>query len=758
MTGKLTEKEIFQQQTDTNKVLFILYDSSGITSKEIADIILSYSSNGPNSPKEKDKEDNKDNRTDIYIRDYLNKYLKRLLNKGFIQRDESKRPYTYSLTQQGKDFVSEKYEEWRREVEEATIRQRNADEIGERIAAFEDYLKQNYIQQKLLQAKKFFQIDIKDLAQFNPRLCERLTDDFDETHKCLQIAYTNITDSDSSKISFTYDNLFDTEKRTANQLRLKDRNKIIYIIGELDDKGRTQFLIKSIKFECPSCGNIIHVMQNSEKVKAPSRCGCGRKGKFKVLHEEMSDTLSLIIRDLHENLNLDQGIEPVKAVCNYELEAFETLNPGDKLQLVGVLRDMPVFSKTGGQKTTRDKIIEIVNLKKLNKFYTDFHITEEDENQIKEISNDPINWFQKSFFDDLYGVDLQTKATTIAVFGDLHLLAVGLPGRGKSTHIKRWSQIKLKGSFVDVVKSSPSGIIGTATPNPFTGKYSLDGGALKPLHPFGLLGVDELDKDVEGQIQKHLMGVISDGELNIHKANNRVREPCDITVWGSCNLKNGKSEADMNRTEAENFNIIPPLWDRFDLKIYYNNYVDWNRPEMVKELLSSSKKNWNPDEEKLTLAKKYQQRARQINVKFDDNHYAKLAQLGESFVRKLEKTASFRVLNTMKKILEGLCRLHLREKPIDEDFRIMTDLVANLDIERNAFLLGSKPNVSQVRAKVDTYKKDQVKNYILMNPDCNIEDVQKATGLDFDQCDKIVSKLKNQGEIYEPKKNKFMVL
>jgi len=44
------------------------------------------------------------------------------------------------------------------------------------------------------------------------------------------------------------------------------------------------------KYECPSCGNIITLNQvlqevgGKQKFSQPNKCGCGRKGSFRLLH------------------------------------------------------------------------------------------------------------------------------------------------------------------------------------------------------------------------------------------------------------------------------------------------------------------------------------------------------------------------------------------------------------------------------------------------------------------------------------------
>ena len=57
------------------------------------------------------------------------------------------------------------------------------------------------------------------------------------------------------------------------------------------------------RYECPSCGNVLHILQNETKVREPSRCGCGRKGKFKLLDGAVDQLESTERDDLRAELD-----------------------------------------------------------------------------------------------------------------------------------------------------------------------------------------------------------------------------------------------------------------------------------------------------------------------------------------------------------------------------------------------------------------------------------------------------------------------
>ena len=61
-------------------------------------------------------------------------------------------------------------------------------------------------------------------------------------------------------------------------------------------------------FECPSCGQIISVLQIDQTVREPAKCSCGRKGKFTLLSKDMVDTQSIVLEESADAL--DGGEQP----------------------------------------------------------------------------------------------------------------------------------------------------------------------------------------------------------------------------------------------------------------------------------------------------------------------------------------------------------------------------------------------------------------------------------------------------------------
>jgi len=68
----------------------------------------------------------------------------------------------------------------------------------------------------------------------------------------------------------------------------KNLNKKVELLGIVVKIGKPYIRITSARFECPSCGCIIAVLQHEKRLREPTRCSCGRRGGFKMF--ETKDT------------------------------------------------------------------------------------------------------------------------------------------------------------------------------------------------------------------------------------------------------------------------------------------------------------------------------------------------------------------------------------------------------------------------------------------------------------------------------------
>jgi DNA replicative helicase MCM subunit Mcm2 (Cdc46/Mcm family) len=80
-------------------------------------------------------------------------------------------------------------------------------------------------------------------------------------------------------------------------LKKEDIGKKVEIVGVIKEKKNPYLRNISVKFECPSCGCVMSVLQMEDKFREPTRCSCGRRGGFKIISKEVQEFQDLILKE-----------------------------------------------------------------------------------------------------------------------------------------------------------------------------------------------------------------------------------------------------------------------------------------------------------------------------------------------------------------------------------------------------------------------------------------------------------------------------
>jgi predicted RNA-binding Zn-ribbon protein involved in translation (DUF1610 family) len=77
----------------------------------------------------------------------------------------------------------------------------------------------------------------------------------------------------------------------------EDLGKIKEITCSITNMSKPYLKIKASKWECPSCGNVISILQNKEleNLREPKRCACGRKGGFRIISKDVIEAQEITI-------------------------------------------------------------------------------------------------------------------------------------------------------------------------------------------------------------------------------------------------------------------------------------------------------------------------------------------------------------------------------------------------------------------------------------------------------------------------------
>ena len=153
-------------------------------------------------------------------------------------------------------------------------------DIDEQIKVFREFIEQNYYPQLLEAVRKgqnWLVLDFSGLIKFNTEITEEILENPEELLKAAELAIKEFDlPKKVKKFNVRLNNLPESQKIQISEIRSKHLNKFVWAEGVVRNKTDVRPHVTAAKFECPSCGNILNILQLDKKYKEPSRCGCGR--------------------------------------------------------------------------------------------------------------------------------------------------------------------------------------------------------------------------------------------------------------------------------------------------------------------------------------------------------------------------------------------------------------------------------------------------------------------------------------------------
>ncbi len=446
----------------------------------------------------------------------------------------------------------------------------------------------------LRSSEKVIYIKFGDLAEFSHEIAEKLLEKPEEVFSLLELALSELGLAKNPRIR-----LLDLPQNTfvkIRNIRAKHLNSFIWIEGIVRQASDVRPQVVSAKFECPSCGTIISVLQLEKKFKEPSRCSCGRKGFFKLVSKQMVDAQRLVLEESPESLVGGEQPRRMNVFLKEDLvdpKMEERTTPGSKVRVLGVLNEIPVPLPTGNVSTRFDLAVDANHVIPLEESYEDLKITEEDELQIKELSLDP-NIFTRlaeNIAPSIYGYEEVKQALVLQLFGgvrkqkldgtvtrgDIHLLLIGDPGVAKSVTLKFISKIAPKGRYVVGKSASGAGLTATVVRDEFLKGWSLEAGAMV-LSNKGIVCIDEIEK-MDPQDRSAMHEAMEQQSVTISKANVQASLRAETSVLAAGNPKLGRF--DPYQAIAQQIDIEPTLLNRFDVIFMLRDLPDKGKDDAI---------------------------------------------------------------------------------------------------------------------------------------------------------------------------------
>ena len=651
----------------------------------------------------------------------------------------------------------------------------------------EQFLRQKEVMQALIEAceegRGSITIDFMSLDRFNPALAERLLEEPEKVLQAFSEAINNIELPPHEPMEVRVKNLPKSRNIRIRNLRAKHIGKLVEIEGVVKAASEVRPQIYEAVFQCPECGNLIPVEQDSPTLKQPTMCECGRRGIFKLVEKKMYDIRWLTV---NEPFEITSGEPPSKinVLLKKDLttpEMQRKSDPGNQLRIVGILKEIP--KRVQGKISTRPEIyFEAVYIESKEEEFEEVKITEEDKKRIHELAkrSDIYDILIASIAPGIYGWEEIKEAILLQLFGgirhefedgthvrgNIHILITGDPSTAKSVLISNVVKALPRGRYVSGKGVTGAGLTTTVVKNELLGGWVLEAGALI-LANNSILAIDEFDKmSKEDQIAMH--EAMSIETVSVAKASIVATLPARTAILAAANPKLGRFDPYLSILEQ--IDIPETLLTRFDLKFALRDVPDKTRDRELVEHVTASRMDKDIARPVLDLnfLRKYIVYARKTitDIKLTDeaaeilkNFYVELRnrysgdkvptvpitlRQYEALIRLAEASAKVRLDNFVRKEdaerAIRLMKVSLQQLGIDVD-------TGRIDIDKIESGITSSQR-SKMRLLLEIISELEEK----LGKNIPIEDVKAAAEEQgIDNVDELLERLKNEGLIFMPR-------
>ena len=628
-------------------------------------------------------------------------------------------------------------------------------------------------------------LDFMKLTEFSNKLAEEIFANPEETLRMIELA---IEESGLvSNVRVRLNNLPKSQEIKIRNIRSRNLNEMIVVEGIIRQASDVRPQVINAKFECPSCGTVLSVMQLEKKFHEPARCSCGRKGGFRLISKEMVDTQRLVVEESPESLSGGEQPKKINVFVKEDLvepKMEEKTTPGSRIKVIGILKEVPVPLNTGGLSTRFELAIETNNIIPLEETFEELDISEEDEKQILELSEDPkiFEKLARSITPSVWGYEEIKRSLVLQLFGgvqkvhadgqksrgDIHILLVGDPGVAKSVTLNFMANISPKGRYVVGKSSSGAGLTATVVRDEYLRGWSLEAGAMV-LANKGLVCIDELEK-MDPMDRSAMHEAMEQQTITISKANVQATLRAETSVLAAANPKFGRF--DPYQSIAQQIDLPPTLINRFDIIFTLRDIPDKEKDlRIATHVLSEHIKEGEEMTIPREIFRKYvaysKQRVKPIlsQEAIDEirNFYVDLRNkpvASETLMRPIPISA--RQLQALIRMSEASAKIRLSETVTKDDARISIDLMkyylmeVGYDYESKTFDIDKATTgiTSSQRGKIFTVRDAIINLEPKLGKMIPIEELEHELEgkLSKDEIDEAINKLASQGEIYKPRR------
>ncbi len=540
---------------------------------------------------------------------------------------------------------------------------------------------------------KSFTVDFKDLYSFDPDLARTTLDAPGDQLKQFSIAAfqkLRIRDpahADSIRGINVRFRALPTET-ALRRIGAEHIGHLVMVTGIIVRATSIQPFILKADFTCGQCGEILGIDQTDQFLKTPRECTtCGSRRGFE-LNAKTSvfiDSQRLAIQERPEEL--PAGQLPRQVNVDVKDDIVDVARPGDRVSITGVLNLIRKQTR-GGALRVFDFTLEANNVDVSGREMELLELTEEDEEEIREIAQDP--WVHRrllqSIAPSIFGLDeikesilyllfngVSKNLPDVRIRGDINVLLVGDPGTGKSQLLMYASKVAPRGLMTTGRGSTAAGLTAAVVKEGGTGSFTLEAGALV-LGDKGIVCIDEMDK-MRDEDRGAIHPAMEQQVVSIAKGGIVATLNARTSILAAANPTLGRYNP--YQTIAQNISLPVTLLSRFDLIFILRDIPEKDRDsKMAEHILRLHLAAGSPDTAHLNteLLRKYISYARRTDpvitedvVQAFQDYYVKMRTASLQGGEASAVSITARQLESLVRLAEARARVHLRAEVTVED-------------------------------------------------------------------------------------------
>jgi|Deesub1362B_J571_1020462.scaffolds.fasta_scaffold00944_2 replicative DNA helicase Mcm len=662
---------------------------------------------------------------------------------------------------------------------------------------FQEFFKIEKYRQKIAQLaitnKKSLIVDFEELLAFDQKLAENILEKPDEYLKhANNAAYDQLRIEDPEYAEKIVRKAESVTVRIvklwqATRLRKLGSNhigKLVMVEGIVVRSTPVRPMVMQAAFKCKRCGEITHVNQTGQFLRAPFACSnptCRAKGPFDFIQEDSTFIDSQDIRMQERPEDLPPGQLPrtlhVKLVGS---EIVDIARPGDHVSIVGIVRAVSPTLPRVGKLRSFILHLDANSIEVLGKEPEIAIPSPEEEEKILELAKDP--WIHRKIINSIapsiYGYDHIKEAIMYLLFGgvpkslpdisirgEINALLIGDPGTAKSQLLQYVARVAPRGLYTSGRGTTAAGLT-AAVIREKGGGMTLEAGALV-LADKGIACIDEMDKmrpedrvAIHEAMEQHTVSVAKGGIVATLNAR--------TAILAAANPALGRYEP--YRTVTENISLPVTILSRFDLIFVLRDVPNKETDSKMSEhILEMHRKGLSPVEPPipLELLRKYISYARGIKPVLTTealqrlrDFYLAMRSVSESEDSPVAITA--RQLESLVRIAEARARAALRKEVTAEDAEAAINLMKRSLKEVGIDMTSEKYDIDLIMTGKPKSVRDKLHAVI-----STLLEIEKETGIvertallnelearykiPRGEAERLIKQLLREGTVYEPR-------